>query len=189
MTAPDDASILKMTGTWSLNPVESDDLSSTFMLQNIPWIVRKVISYASLELKMEQKDPAPPDRAATVIDVSQTVRPGGFDTANSYILDGEIRHAKVPIFGAMSMRAQYVPMAEVSEEDLMGHEIERPSVSDDRVAIKEMTEGVNTGWKTTVLWGFEKVNEERRFCKYCTTTRGDEKVQARLVYDYRPLTA
>ncbi|WQF76711.1 hypothetical protein CDEST_01725 [Colletotrichum destructivum] len=187
MAAPDEASILNMTGIWSLNPIESDDLGPTFMLQNIPWIVRKVISYASLELKMDQKDPAPPERPATVIDINQTVRPGGFDTANSYILDGETRHDKVPIFGAMSMRAKYVPKAEVSGEDLMGHEIEQPSPTDERVGIKEFTEGVNTGWKTTALWGFEKVNGERRFCKYCTTTKGDEKVQARLVYDYRSL--
>ena len=206
MAAPDNASILNMTGTWCLNPIESDDLGPTFMLvikfyhnqtsfstnihqkQGIPWIIRKVISFATLELKMVQNPPAPPERPTTVIDINQTVRPGGFDTANSYILDGETRHDKVPIFGAMSMRAQYVTMGEVGQDELMGHEIEQPDVADGRVGIKEMTEGVNTGWKTTAVWVFEKADGEtghRRFCKYCTTTKGEQRVQARLVYDYR----
>ncbi|TLD09210.1 uncharacterized protein PgNI_07972 [Pyricularia grisea] len=185
MAAPEGTSILNITGTWSLSSSLSDDLGPTFMAQNIPWIIRRVISYASLELKMIQKAAEPPERPATVIDVIQTVRPGGFDSENSYILDGETRTDKVPIFGAMSMKAVYVPMAEVSTEDIMGQVIEQPSATDDRVAIKEMTEGVNTGWKTTALWAFQEIDGERRFCKYCTTTKGEEKVQARLVYDYK----
>ncbi|KAI6443883.1 hypothetical protein MCOR17_011323 [Pyricularia oryzae] len=187
MAAPDGTSILNMTGTWSLNSSLSDDLSPTFMAQNIPWIIRQVISYASLELTMVQKEAEPPERPTTVIDVKQTVKPGGFDTDNSYILDGETRTDKVPIFGAMSMRAVYVPMSEITKEDTMGNIIEEPSTTDKRVALKEMTEGVNTGWKTTALWAFQEIDGERRFCKYCTTTKGEgeEKVQARLVYDYK----
>lgn len=146
-----------------------------------------MISYASVEIKMEQEELTPSDNHTTVINVNQTVRPGNFDTVNKYILDGETRYDTVPIFGAMSMRAHYVSMAEVSEEDLMGHQIERTEATDERIGIKEITKGVNTGWKTTAIWAFEEVNGERRFCKYCTTIKEDGKVQVRLVYDYKPL--
>nr|QJY30859.1 hypothetical protein [Discosia rubi] len=187
MAAPENTNILNMTGIWSLNSLESDDLGPTFALQGVPWIVRKVISFASLEITMDQKEPAPPTDPSTIIKVKQTVRPGGFDTANSYVLDGKLRTDTVPIFGAMSMRAQYVSSVEVSSEDVLGREIEKPIASDDRVGIKEVTEGVNTGWKTTALWGFERINGERRFCKYCITTKEGQNVQARLVYDYKAL--
>lgn len=138
---------------------------------------------------MEQQEPTPPETSATVIRVKQTVRPGGFDTSNAYNLDGELRQEAVPIFGAVSMRANYVSAADISKEDTMNYEIERPIFTDDRIAIREMTVGVNTGWEATTLWGFQQVNGERRFCKYCTTTKGDQKVQVRLIYDYRPLSA
>ncbi|KAG6353645.1 hypothetical protein INS49_005353 [Diaporthe citri] len=190
MAAPEDTNILNMTGIWSLNSAESDDLDATFAVQGIPWIIRKVIAYARLEIEMKQQVSDEPDtKSATIINVKQTVRPGGFDTANRYILDGQTRHDTVPIFGAMSMKASYVSRAEVSEEATLGREIEDPVGGDGRVAIEERSGGVNTGWQTVATWGFEEVNGERRFCKYCITTKGDQKAEARLVYDYRALSA
>lgn len=131
---------------------------------------------------------------ATVIDIKQTVRPGGFDTANQYILDGEIRTDNVPIFGAMSMRARYVGRAEVNNAlgaSSLEREIEYPLGSsedgEEVMAIEETSEGKNTGWKTVAVWGFERVDGGRRFCKYCITTKGDRKAEARLVYNYRAL--
>jgi hypothetical protein len=143
---------------------------------------------------MKQQVSSEPDtESAAIINVKQTVRPGGFDTANRYVLDGQTRHDTVPIFGAMSMRARYVSKEEVSKEATLGREIEEPVIvgRDDGVhpvAIEERSGGVNTGWQTVATWGFEKVDGERRFCKYCITTKGDQRAEARLVYDYRALS-
>lgn len=136
----------------------------------------------------------PDTSSTTVIEIKQTVRPGGFDTANKYVLDGETRTDTVPMFGAMSMRAQYVGRAEASDilnasSSNMGKDLETPLGGDGegRVGISEISQGVNTGWKTVAVWGFQRLDGERRFCKYCITTKGDQKAEARLVYDYRAL--
>ncbi|EKG11532.1 hypothetical protein MPH_11025 [Macrophomina phaseolina MS6] len=189
MAAPQGINILNMTGSWTLNRSLSDDLDATFALQGIPWIVRTIINYASLEIKMRQQPPSPPERPTAVIDINQIVRPGGFDTANSYILDGETREDTVPIFGTIAMHCSYVKAADVADEDSFGASVERPLSDDERIGIMEISEGVHTGWFTTTLWAFETVDGERRFCKYCTTTKDDQKVQARLVYDYSPIDA
>lgn len=50
------------------------------------------------------------------------------------------------------------------------------------------------GWVATQVWGFQTVNvngtAERRFCRNIVVTKGKERVQIRLVYDYAgPLEA
>lgn len=174
---------------WYATQPEQFHLASTdiSVQQGVPWIIQKVINFASLELIMRQQPPAHPETPATVININQIVRPGGFDSANSYVLDGDTREDTVPIFGAMSMRAAYANAADVTEDDALGRNVERPISGDERIGIREVAKGVHTGWSTTSLWAFEKVDGERRFCKYCITTKEDQKAQARLVYDYKPL--
>ena len=213
MAAPDGTNILDVTGHWSLDRTLSDSLEDTFALvscmsqtlqpfnsarrvvfrslpltrhpnlqQGIPWIVRKVINAASLELSFQQDLPETED-APTRFSVKQTVRPGGFDSVNEYILDGEIRYDTVPIFGEVSARNSYVTLGEVSVEDFLGREIERIS-GERRIGILEIACGVHTGWTSRTLWAFERIEGRRHLCKYATTTKDNQKAVARMVFDY-----
>ncbi|KAI4207807.1 MAG: hypothetical protein LQ348_000444 [Seirophora lacunosa] len=182
MAAPDNIDILDVTGHWSLNQNLSDSLEDTFALQGIPWIVRKVINVASLELSFQQDLPETED-APIRFTVKQTVRPGGFDSSNEYILDGKTRYDTVPIFGEVSATNVYVGHDEVTKADSLQREIEQIS-GQSTVGIMEKTVGIHTGWTSRTLWAFERVEGQRRLCKYATTTKDDQKATARMLFDY-----
>lgn len=153
-----------------------------YVQQGIPWIVRKVINVASLELSFQQDLPETED-APIRFTVKQTVRPGGFDSANEYILDGKTRYDTVPIFGEVSARNSYVSENDVTSEDSLGREIERIS-GQQRIGIMEIASGVHTGWTSRTLWGFETIEKGRHLCKYAITTKDEQKATARMVFDY-----
>lgn len=112
----------------------------------------------------------------------QTVRPGGFDTRNEYVIDGAKHTDTVPIFGEITMHASYVPPGGVTPEQTLEYEIE--SVDDQHAAIVEVVHSDNMGWTATTIWGFEMIDGERRFCKYNTTEKAEEIAKARMVLDY-----
>ncbi|KAK5996285.1 hypothetical protein PT974_03039 [Cladobotryum mycophilum] len=181
MSTPTDMNILDVTGRWHLNRTLSDSLENTFALQGIPWIIRKVINWADLELQYVKLPPTE-ESTATRFSFKQTVRPGGFDTKNEYVVDGEKRTDTVPIFGEITMHCAYVGRKDLKEEELLGREIE--SVDEDHAAIVEVVNSENMGWTTTTVWGFETIDGERRLCKYNTTTKDDQIETARMVHDY-----
>ncbi|EHK20210.1 uncharacterized protein TRIVIDRAFT_48080 [Trichoderma virens Gv29-8] len=181
MATPIEANILDVTGRWRLNRSLSDSLESTFALQGIPWIVRKIINWADLELQYI-KLPVESDRTATKFSFKQTVRPGGFDTKNEYIVDGKKRTDTVPIFGEITMHCDYVGLHALTSGQLLGRDIE--SVDEEHAAIVEVVESENMGWVTTTVWGFETIDGERRLCKYNTTVKGDLVEKATMVHDY-----
>ncbi|KAL8727212.1 MAG: hypothetical protein Q9166_006176 [cf. Caloplaca sp. 2 TL-2023] len=173
MAAPDSIDILDVTGHWSLNPTLSDSLEDTFAL---------IISVATLELSFQQDLPETED-APVRFTVKQTVRPGGFDSSNEYILDGQTRYDTVPIFGEVSATNSYVTSDDMTKMDSLQREIEWVS-GQPNVGIMEITVGIHTGWTSRTLWGFEKVEGQRNLCKYATTTKDEQKATARMVFDY-----
>jgi hypothetical protein len=71
----------------------------------------------------------------------------------------------------MTMRAHYLRAEEITEEGTWRNEVEKPRVGSEWVAIREEASGVHTGWTTVSLWAFDKIDDERQICKYCTTTK------------------
>lgn len=127
--------------------------------------------------------PADDDAPATTrFSFKQTVRPGGFDTRNEYVIDGAKRTDTVPIFGEITMHASYVGPGGVTREQTLAHDIE--SVDDQHAAILEVVDSENMGWTATTVWAFEVIDGERRFCKYNTTVKGEQTATARMVLDY-----
>ncbi|KAI1193513.1 hypothetical protein F5X97DRAFT_338829 [Nemania serpens] len=181
MAAPSNINISDVTGRWSLNRGLSGSLESCFALQGIPWIIRKVINFASLELQYI-KDAPSDETAAPSFAFKQTVRPGGFDTINKYIIDGEKRTDTVPIFGEITMHAKYLDRDEVTPEQTLGRGIQGDSTKD--VALLEVVESENMGWKAETLWVFETIDGEYRFCKYNIITKDGQRETAKLVHDY-----
>ncbi|KAL2132705.1 hypothetical protein VTI74DRAFT_3468 [Chaetomium olivicolor] len=180
MAAPPTASILDISGRWLLNRALSDSTEAFFALQGIPWIVRKVVNFASLELQYERLPPASGSTAPR-FGYKQTIRPGGFDTKNEYILDGQARVDTVPIFGEISMRCHYAGGEEVAKQyQTTGLE----SADEGHAAVVEIVESEVMGWTATSVWGFEVVGGERRFVKHNTAVKGEKAEKTRLVFDY-----
>ncbi|KAI9771199.1 MAG: hypothetical protein M1839_002858 [Geoglossum umbratile] len=196
MAAPDSASVLNMTGVWGMNTDLSDPPDELFKLQGIPWIIRQVIKFARVELAMIHTSPSTPSADAdsegerepidgetdlSYIHVKQTVSPGRFDTAQSYILDWKTREAAVPLFGQVAVRARYTPISEIEDEALR----ERlESYAGARMAIEEIVTSVKGGWETHGVWGFEEIGGQRHYTRNSITKREDQELSLRFVYDY-----
>ncbi|KAI0855299.1 hypothetical protein F4860DRAFT_40184 [Xylaria cubensis] len=181
MAAPIETKISDFTGRWSLNRGLSDSLEPCFALQGVPWIIRKVINFATLELqyiKETQSDAA----AGPSFAFKQTVRPGGFDQTNTYNIDGEKRTDTVPIFGEITVHCKYLDRNEVKPEQTFGTGIQGDAEKD--VAMLEVVESEKMGWRAEALWVFETINGEYRFCKYNIITKGGQSAKAKLVHDY-----
>ncbi|KAI1362324.1 hypothetical protein F5Y08DRAFT_312432, partial [Xylaria arbuscula] len=181
MAAPSEIDITDVTGRWSLNRGLSDSLDPFFTLQGIPWIIRKVINFASLELQYIKDSPSDTNTAPSFA-FKQTVRPGGFDTNNRYVIDGEKRTETVPIFGEVTMHAKYLDRDEVTLEQTFGRGIEGDAEKD--VALLEVTESAGMGWRGETLWVFETINGEHRLCKYNIIRKNGQTATAKMVHDY-----
>ncbi|SPO07541.1 uncharacterized protein DNG_10235 [Cephalotrichum gorgonifer] len=169
MAAPPSVNILDVTGIW--------------ILQGVPWALRKILSFAGVSLHMTQTQSAPednPDGEKVVsIRVKQVVTPGGFSSEESYILDFQSRDSTVPIFGALSARSKYLPIDEIPDEEVR----RRLEGGGANVVVQEFAHSKAGDWVTEGIWGFEDVNGERRFTRTNVTSKGDSRVVSRLVYD------
>lgn len=141
-----------------------------------------MINVADLEFSFQQDLPET-ENSPTRFTVKQTVRPGGFDSSNEYILDGKTRYDTVPIFGEVCATNSYVSENAVTVEDTLHRKIERAK-GQPTIGILELTNGVHTGWASQTVWGFERIDGKRYLCKYATTTKDDQKATARMVFDY-----
>ncbi|KAJ5827800.1 hypothetical protein N7447_004563 [Penicillium robsamsonii] len=167
-------------------PLEKNtsDMTGVWVMQGVPWLVRKVLAYASVTLTMTHStEPAENGSGdITKIRVKQTISPGGFSNEDDYILDSETREATVPIFGTIAMYAKYTPVAEIEDAELRARLVEGQTGA---AAIQEIATNKGVGWDAVGTWGFEIIDGQRYFTRTTVTKKGDEKVSVRLVYDYR----
>ncbi|KAL8754895.1 MAG: hypothetical protein Q9184_004963 [Pyrenodesmia sp. 2 TL-2023] len=175
MATPESVDILDVTGRWSLNRMLSDSLEDTFAL---------VINVADLQFSFQQDLPETEDSPARFT-VKQTIRPGGFDSSNEYILDGKARYDTVPIFGEVTATNSYLTEDGLTTEDTLSRTIEPANGQQQQViGILKITTGVHTGWTSRTVWGFERIDGGKYLCKYATTTKDNQKATARMVFDY-----
>lgn len=159
--------------------------------------MRKALKFANLSLEIEQAISMPdgttaeltfddsglnsPADAVMILRIKQTVSPGSFDSMGTYHVDGKSQHFKLPIFGDVDMRLQYINVAEVNDECLR-EKLEKANPS--KIVIEESAQNPGQGWKAQVVWAFELVNEKRYLTRNVSTWNEKEKLEARMVYDY-----
>ena len=51
--------------------------------------------------------------------------------------------------------------------------------------VQALAESIDNGWTADQVWGFEKVNGERRYVRHVIVKKGEDWKMARLVYDYK----
>lgn len=156
-----------------------------------------MLRYASLSLKIRQAiclpdgttadvtdDTSPsssPDGTITTLHIRQTVNPGGFDSEGSYPIDGKPKDYSLPIFGDVMMQLRYMNVADVPDE-VLREKFSEANLS--KTVIDEVAQNSSKGWQAQVMWGFEMINGKRYLTRNVTTTKDQEKVDARMVYDY-----
>lgn len=79
------------------------------------------------------------------------------------------------------MELRYVNTTEVLD-DAMRERLSEASPS--KTVIDEIAHNPSKGWDARVIWGFEFIEGQRYLTRNITTTKGDQVVNARMVYDF-----
>ncbi|KGO66320.1 hypothetical protein PEX1_052210 [Penicillium expansum] len=195
MAVPDFKDVPDLTGTWVLNRKLSTNPDDVFVLQGVPWVVRKVLRHARLSLQICQttslsaKGTGIPNEISELagnlkpvitLCMTQTVNPGGFDSEGSYSVDGRPQDVSLPIFGDIQMQLQFVDKSDIIEDSI--REILEVGSLSDKV-IQELARNASKGWDAEVIWGFEELDGKRYLTRNISTTKEQKKVIAKMVYD------
>ncbi|KAK4075493.1 uncharacterized protein Triagg1_4614 [Trichoderma aggressivum f. europaeum] len=171
--------------SWWANKTLSDSSEPVLSLQGVGYLVRKGIGLATITIEVEQYEgpPKPPNTAADVvthIDIKQSAS-GLSSTQENRCLDNFPRDHTDWLFGTVTGRSRWVSLDEVTDEYLKkGWEVEGGGQS----FITNIAENKEKGWVAEQVWGFQIVNGERRYCRHVVVTKGEERAQIRLVYDF-----
>ncbi|KAJ5473110.1 hypothetical protein N7475_002676 [Penicillium sp. IBT 31633x] len=197
--APNRESTPDLTGNWVLNRKLSTDPDEVFVLQGVPWVVRKVLRHARLSLQiwqttsMSESKSMDSDGCSTgnsalaessepiiTLRVKQTVNPGGFDSEGSYPVNGSPQDLSLPIFGDIRTQLTIIEKSEILEDSI--RQILAVGSLTEKV-IQELAENTSKGWEAEVVWGFEELDGKRYLTRNISTTKEEKKVIAKMVYD------
>ncbi|KAF7544206.1 hypothetical protein G7Z17_g10125 [Cylindrodendrum hubeiense] len=185
MAAPPAKTINDLNGNWIMNKSLSDSSEPVLALQGIGWMTRKAIGLATISIAVNQyqappKAPNTSTDIVTHIDIVQSAS-GLSSTTENRCIDNTFRDNSDWLFGTVKSRSAFVSLDEVDDEFLKkGWLIE----GEGKQFVKSYVESQGNGWIATQIWGFETIDGERRYCRHVMVTKGDERVQIRLVYDY-----
>lgn len=121
------------------------------------------------------------DTLTTIINVTQIISPGGFNSKDTYILDSTLREASVPLFGKIAVTIQYIPVSGIDDPTVR---TKFEASGEPGTAIWEVVKSVTNSWETSAFWGFEEINGKRYHTRNSITTKGDLLLKLRVVYDF-----
>ncbi|MCJ1338821.1 hypothetical protein MMC09_004110 [Bachmanniomyces sp. S44760] len=180
MAAPPEVTLKDLTGKWIMNKTLSDDTDKILQLQGVSWLIRKGISLSTINLDITEYIAPSEDGDKTHIDIIQKATPGGSRTEEKRTLDWTYRPHTDNIFGTVKGRSRWVGVGELDEEwfkqdweDPEGEKVQSYVISEER------------GWLANQVWGFEIILEKRYYTRHLIVTKGEEKIEARLVYDFQ----
>ena len=142
--------------------------------------MRKAIGLATVTLTVKQYT----DEAGVVhIDISQRAT-GISGTTELRTLDWVAREHSDHIFGKVSGRSRFQPLADVSDDFLKTGWL--PEMNE-TAPVQNLAVSVDSDWTAEQIWGFEEVDGKRMYARHVlVTNRKGERQTARLVYDWQP---
>lgn len=183
MAAPDSCTTLNLSGQFVMNKSQSDSTDRVLMLQGVGWIKRSAIALATITLHVKHfKD----DNQTEHIDIDQTLTGGIPGTSENRTLDWIERHKEDDLFGHVVSKTRRTTVDDLSDVHLKGAWL--PDTVKDGVihtVAKSDTEKSGLVWTAEQTWGFESINDERRYTRRVRFDYrdGEEVHELRLVYD------
>lgn len=178
--------------TQKQNKSLSGNFEAVLALQGIGYVTRKLIGAATVTLHVKQytedKEGASGSKV-THIDIDQTLTGGVKGTTEKRTLDGEFREHSDWMFGKVRGRSTWASAADVAADDAFlaagweEGEAERAGPAGE-THVASYVESLDNGWVARQVWGFQIVEGERRYARNIVVTKGDKRVEVRLVYDY-----
>ncbi|CAG8973052.1 hypothetical protein HYALB_00010826 [Hymenoscyphus albidus] len=189
MAAPASKTVFNMTGVWQINRALSDDIDQMFALQGISWLLRKLLAFTTVRLSMKHRNQDPDGSGPhtneekppiSTIRVKQTVTPGNFNSEDTYILDSVAREHTVPIFGRISVQAEYSSISSIPDAEVLVSTQESGS----QTVILDRVKSLGNVWSTSSVWGFGEIGGKRYHTRHSVTKKGDKELRLRIVYDF-----
>lgn len=145
------------------------------MLQEVPFLVRTLVSKAPVSVSLKQTT----DGGVYRIDSTQNSL--GHAVQETWFLNWEPQDSVHTVFGKMEVRARLVSPKSVDEIVLQGPS-DRYKADWDGDVIELCV--VNEGWTSTQLWGFTTVEDSRKYVRRSVVTKGDISKTVQVVYDW-----
>lgn len=147
-------------------------------MQGVPWIMRKGIAKATLELTISQHVD---ERGLTRLDVES--RPSiGPAQKESRVLDwDQVGEANHPLFGNGKARARWAALAGWDGD---GDAYLTGGWEDGTTEVIVQQNEMDSGTQTTLVHGFEVISGQRYYVRHIVSKKGKEVAKIKLVYDY-----
>ncbi|KAF8543404.1 hypothetical protein BDD12DRAFT_820155 [Trichophaea hybrida] len=179
MAAPQEMTTLDISGQFILNKTLSDDYDIILKNQGVSWFLRTAIAYATITLNIKHSKT---DEGVEQIIIDQTMTGGIKGTTESRTLDWTERSHRDHIFGNVVGKSRHVQLGEVEDEYLKTGWTEELCKEG---LIESYALSEENAWTATQIWGFEEVNEEKRYARRIRLEKdGVERINRRLIYDY-----
>lgn len=181
MAAPPEKTLRDLNGTWVMNKTLSDSADPALALQGVGWLTRKAIGLATVTLHTKEYVD---EQGVTHIDIQQTATGGVKGTTEDRTLDDTFREHTDWLFGHVKGRTGWVGSREGLGGDGKDGFLTDGWEDGQAEWIESNVESLDRGWKVIQVWGFRIVNGERRYARNTVLTKGAERVELRLVYDF-----
>lgn len=185
MAAPPEVTTKNLTGKYVMNKALSDDSDDILKLQGVSWFKRRAISMFTLTLVVKHYTD---EGSLEHIDIEQTLSGGISGTNEERILDWEERSQYNDVFGAVIGQSKRLKVGEVDDEFLKSGWTE-DAVEDGLILAVARSDTAKSGmeWTAEQTWGFEVLNDERRYArhvKFTSSNKKDGPIFKHLYYDY-----
>lgn len=169
----------------------SDPFDPVFAIQGIPWLIRKVISIATLSMKASHDVDESGTKILVFTQIASVAIAGLSEEKEVRVLDGREKFHSSALFGTSSARSRLVdlstatghdgqPLASLLTKDFL-HQGE-PGGED---YLYDLIVHQTNGWVMEQIWGFGLVDGERRLLRTLVIRKGDQVAYTRGVYDWK----
>ncbi|KAL8727609.1 MAG: hypothetical protein Q9166_005917 [cf. Caloplaca sp. 2 TL-2023] len=193
MAAPPDVDLKDLNGYWVMSKTLSDPLDPVLALQGLNWLIRKVVSLATITIHtIETID----DNGITHIRMDQTATGGIKGETEIRKLDWSDGVHISGVFGEMNNRSRWTDLGGTAESGgggplhpwLTEGWLEEPQIGEGKGHVQNWVVNEKNGWTAEQIWGFAMVNGERRHVRKFLVSKGEQEAKARMVYDWKGRT-
>ncbi|KAL6415868.1 hypothetical protein AUP68_00073 [Ilyonectria robusta] len=184
MAAPPEKTNQDLNGKWVMNKEFSDSPEPVLSLQGIGYLTRKGICMSTIHIEMKQftAPPLPPSKETDPVTHINTTQSSSLNsTQEDRCFDNIMRDHSDWIFGAVKGLSRWVSLDEIEDEFLKKDWLVE---GEGKTLIFNYAESQGNGWDATQVWGFQTVNNERRYCRRVLVTKGKKRATVFFVYDY-----
>ncbi|KAK6430028.1 hypothetical protein LTR95_013824 [Oleoguttula sp. CCFEE 5521] len=178
MAVPLTTTAQNFSGTYTMNKTLGDSSDEMLKMQNIGWIVRKVIANSAVTTTLKQYTD---DKGLQKLDLEQ-LSTGGMKTDEERVLDWEWRDTTDKVWGKVKGRARLIKVDTITDPYL------KEGWSQDCLegeVLENEIESLTEGWKVLQIWGFAEVDGKRRQIRRVRCNKDKKELKIRLVYDWQ----